>query len=109
MKLVMIIISLLFTFSCLAQTDSLQRQINEQVWKPFIQSFNNRDDAGFSAVHSKNVVRVEQDNNRLYGWSEYFKPVPESTKARWAAWQRKIELRFLQRIAAGADAFEVGY
>ena len=87
----------------------LQKEINEQVWKPFITAFNNRDDDAFSAVHSKEVIRVSQDDNRIFGYNEYFKKIPESEKARWKDWERNIELRFLQRIASSDKAFEVGY
>jgi hypothetical protein len=45
-----------------AQTGSLQKEINDQVWKPFIKSFNDRDDDAFKAVHSKDVIRVMQDD-----------------------------------------------
>ena len=92
-----------------AQSDSIQRQINQQVWKPFIQSFNARDNEGFKAVHSKEVSRVLQDEKRILNAEEYFKPVPDSIKARWAAYKSNLELRFTQRIATGDRAFEVGY
>jgi ketosteroid isomerase-like protein len=110
MKKHLITVSLLLvSFLVFAQADSLQKQINEQVWKPFITSFNNRDDEAFSAVHSKDVTRVLQDNNQLMGYNEYFKKVPDSVKARWSVWTRNIELRFIQRLAANGRAFEVGY
>lgn len=92
-----------------AQKDSLQREINEQVWKPFIQSFNNNDDEGFKGVHSKDIIRVMQDNNAIIGYDEYFKVVPDSLKSKWSNWKKNIELRFTQRIAANGKAFDVGY
>lgn len=104
----------MFIFLCsynnsFAQSDSLQRQINEQVWKPFIKSFNAGDEDGFRAVHSKDVIRVSQDDNRIMGYDEYFREAPESEKAKWKAWEKNIELRFIQRIAADGKAFEVGF
>ena len=95
-----------FTFS---QPGGLQKEINDQVWKPFIQAFNNNDDDAFSAVHSKDVIRVMQDENRVIGYDEYFQKIPDSAKMKWANWKREIELRFLQRIASKDKAFEVGY
>ena len=100
---------LLFSIPALSQQDSFQKEINEQVWKPFIVAFNNNDDEAFSAVHSKDVIRVSQDDSRIFGYSEYFKKIPDSEKARWKDWRRNIELRFLQRIASNDKAFEVGY
>jgi ketosteroid isomerase-like protein len=100
---------LVFANPAFSQTGNFQKEINEQVWKPFIKAFNNNDDDAFSAVHSKEVIRVTQDENQIIGYSEYFKKVPDSVKAKWKDWKRNIELRFLQRIASVDKAFEVGY
>ncbi|GHM99736.1 hypothetical protein WSM22_12260 [Cytophagales bacterium WSM2-2] len=106
---VLIAAVLLITGDVAAQSDSLQRQINAQVWKPFVKSFNSRDDDGFQAVHSKDVFRVLQDDNWIQGYDEYFKKVPDSIKARRGKWSRNIQLRFIQRIANNGKGFEVGY
>lgn len=92
-----------------SQTANFQKEINEQVWKPFIEAFNNDDDEAFKAVHSKDVTRVIQDDGRLLEYDEYFKKVPDSVKAKWANWKKNIELRFIQRIASKDRAFEVGH
>src|SRR5690348_13967241 len=99
------LISLFSAVAAHAQSDSLQRQINQRVWKPFIRSFNNRDDEGIAKVHSKDVIRVLQDDNRIQGFDEYFRKVPDSIQARWQKWKRNIELRFTQRIASNGKAF----
>lgn len=96
-----------FSFS---QIDSLQKQINEQVWKPFIQSFNSIDTDGFMAVHSKDVSRVIQDSKLVYGYDRYYqehKAGDERTKQ--SNRKRSLELRFIQRIAGNDKAFEIGY
>ena len=97
------------SFTSFTQTDSLQKQINEQVWKPFIASFNNNDKGTFRSVHSKDVIRVIQDDNTILGYDEYFRDTPDSLKQKWAEWSRSIELRFTQRIANNGNAFETGY
>ncbi|MGC4023392.1 MAG: hypothetical protein QM734_16305 [Cyclobacteriaceae bacterium] len=102
------LILIVVTTNSLAQADSLQRQINEQVWKPFIKSFDN-DNERFKSVHSKEVIRVIQDANQIQGFNQYFKKIPDSIKVRWADWKQTIELRFIQRIADSGKAFEVGY
>ncbi|MGE0589603.1 MAG: DUF4440 domain-containing protein [Cyclobacteriaceae bacterium] len=105
-------------FSCLlllsacvgfGQTRSSQKEINEQVWEPFINAYNNRDNEALSKVHSKDMIRVVQDDGRIYGYDIYFKPDPDSLRVKWAVWKRTIELRFVQRIASDTEAFEVGY
>jgi len=104
-----IVLMLLAQVAVFSQTDSLQRQINEQVWKPFIESFNKSDDETFSSVHSKEIIRVMQDDKQIIGFDQYFKKIPDSVKGKWASWKKNIELRFIQRIAGFDKAFEVGY
>jgi ketosteroid isomerase-like protein len=104
-----IVMQLLIHNLAFSQTDSLQKEINEQVWKPFIKAFNSGDNEAFSAVHSKDVIRVIQDNNQVMGYDQYFQKIPDSIKTKWDDWKKNIELRFLQRFASKDKAFEVGY
>ena len=110
MKKVPITILILFSVVMLfAQNSKSTKEINEQVWLPFIKAFGNGDDELFKSVHSKDVIRVMQDNNEIIGHNKYFKKVPDSIKAKWEDWKKSIELRFIQRIASDDNAFEVGY
>ena len=94
----------------LAQSDSLQRQINQQVWKPFIQSFINYDTDGFMAVHSKQMSRVIQDSRIIYGYDRYAEQQRRGDEnARKQNQKRDIELRFTERMASNGRAFEIGY
>jgi len=108
-KLSWIAMFLLFCNLAFSQMDSSQKEINEQVWKPFIKAFNNNDDEAFRAIHSKDVIRVIQDNNQIMGYDQYFQKIPDSIKTKWRNWKKNIELRFLQRIASKGKAFEVGF
>ena len=92
-----------------AQINLIQKEINDQVWKPFVKTFNDRDDKGFESLHSKDVIRVNQDDKQIAGYEQYFKKVPDSVKEKWGKWSRQIELLFTQRIAGNDKAFEVGY
>ena len=85
------------------------KKIDDEVWKPFIKAYNTRNQEDLKKVHSKDFIRVVQDNNQIFGYETYFAPKPDSIKAKRAAWQRDIELRFTQRIASENEAFDVGY
>lgn len=90
-------------------SENFQKEINEQVWKPFIQYFNANDQEHLAQVHSKDMARVLQDDNRILGAAEYFKEPSEAQKKRLANQKVSLELRFTQRIANANKAFEVGY
>jgi ketosteroid isomerase-like protein len=92
-----------------AQDNKFTKEINEQVWLPFVKGFSNGDDELFKSVHSKEIVRVSQDDKQIIGYDKYFQKVPDSIKAKWSHWNKNIELRFIQRIASEDKAFEVGY
>ena len=110
MKKIIVITFILFPgFFVFAQDNTITREINEQVWTTFIRSFGSSDEDLFRSVHSKDVVRVIQDDGEIFGYDQYFRKIPDSLKAKWANWKKSIELRFTQRISGEDKAFEVGY
>ena len=109
-RIIVFILILAFHSSAKAQADSLQKQINEQVWRPFVESFGSLDVKGFMAVHSKEMTRVIQDANLIYGYERYFQETERGNEAAKKSNRKQtLELRFIQRIAAADKAFEVGY
>ena len=101
---------LLFGHVSVAQSDSLQQQINTQVWKPFIKSYNQLDADGFMSVHSKDLTRVIRDDNKIYGYAQYFTSMTKGNEySKQNKHTRAIELRFMQRIADNDKAYETGY
>jgi plasmid rolling circle replication initiator protein Rep len=112
-SIIITIAALLYSLSAGAQADSLQKKINEQVWKPFIKSFNEHNTEGFMAVHSKDMTRVLQDSKTIYGYETYYRNMKNgeelSKKNERTKESRKIELRFTQRIAGNDRALDIGY
>jgi hypothetical protein len=103
-------------FQAFAQTDSLKwvKEINEQVWKPFVTSFTSGNNEGFKALHSKRITRVIVDDNVIKDFDKYFppaqnKPNPTAIGSTNNNTQRLFELRFDKRIANGNKAWETGY
>jgi ketosteroid isomerase-like protein len=108
----LIIFSFLFlcTLTVIAQPGNAQKEINEQVWKPFIKSFSELDTDKFMSVHSKDMMRVTQDDKRLMSYEEYASSMRSGDNASKSAnRKRDIELRFTHRIASADKAFEIGY
>ena len=86
-----------------------QQEINNQVWKPFIKTFNERDTKGFMAVHSKDVVRSSRDSKTILNYEEYYKEQEQGDKrGLTSGTKRDLELRFTERIANNNQAIEVG-
>lgn len=110
MKKIIIIMQILFSgFLLFSQDSKITKEINDQVWTVFIRSFSNGDDELFKSVHSKDIVRVMQDDGQIQDYDLYFTKIPDSIKAKWGNWRKSIELRFTQRISSADNAFEVGY
>lgn len=91
-----------------------EKEINEQVWKPFTRAIMTQDVEQFISLHSKDLVRAERDAKRVQGYAQYKAGMEQS----WPKWkesnqksniQYTFELRFLERISNENQAFEVGY
>jgi ketosteroid isomerase-like protein len=103
-------IIIFFTCTLLQVTgQSIQMAINNQVWKPFISTYNNRDTDGFMAVHSKDVVRSPRDGKMVLNWNEYFEQQKRGDdQGKTSGNKRELGLRFTERIANDNQAMEVG-
>jgi ketosteroid isomerase-like protein len=86
-----------------------KQAVNDQVWKPFIQAFNDRDTKKFMELHSKDVVRSSRDSKNVLGWDEYYQQMERGNKSENASKsKRTLELRFTERIYGKDKAIEVG-
>lgn len=108
-KILGLLLLICCTLMLFAQNNKNTQEINDQVWLPFIKAFANGDDELFKSVHSKEVIRVMQDDGAILDYQQYFKKIPDSIKAKWSKWKKDIELRFTQRINSDDEAFEVGF
>ena len=102
-------LSCLLQSAASAQQNKFQKEIDDQVWKPFIEYFSNYRTKEFINLHDTDMVRVGIDRNRIYGVKKY-----ETIQARGDSGslankaRRSIEFKFYKRIASATDAFEIG-
>jgi ketosteroid isomerase-like protein len=107
MKLVTLFF-LLFSYPLAAQ--DYQKEINEQVWEPFIDSFNRYNTDNFLALHSRNLVRSPRDAKDILNWEQYFNNQKQGDeRSKQNGYKRTLELRFTERIANADRAIDVGY
>lgn len=100
---------LLFSVPTLAQeTGEAQREIDAQIWLPFIQTYNAFDGEAFNALHTKDVLRAGPWGIRL-GEEYYEANLKNSANAKAAGMERSIAFRFEHRVARENVAYEVGY
>ena len=65
-----------------SQDTKITKEINEQAWMTFIRSFRNGDAEQFKSVHSRDAVRVIQDDGQIFSYDQYFKKIPDSYGAK---------------------------
>lgn len=105
----LILLFIVLGISLVGYSQDAQKQINDQVWKPFITTFSNHDTKGFMAVHSHDLVRAPRDSKTVWNFEQYKKQNEEGDKrSTQQKTKRTIELRFLERMANESQAFEVG-
>ncbi|HEY3404313.1 MAG TPA: nuclear transport factor 2 family protein [Ohtaekwangia sp.] len=104
-----VILSALILFSIQSYSQDYEKEINDQVWKPFIQTFNTYDADGFLAVHSKDLVRSARDSKTIWSWIEYLQEQKKwDRQATERRSKRTLELRFTERIINPTKAIDVG-
>lgn len=107
MKKLLLFFLLCCVINVLAQDQ--REEINEQVWIPFIKTFNERDTKGFISLHSKDAVRSPRDSKMVWNRNEYFRQQEKGdTQGKKSGTDRQLELRFTERIANDDLAIEVG-
>jgi hypothetical protein len=98
---------LLISISLFAQT--AQKEINDQVWKPFIKSFTEGNTDTFMGVHSKDLVRSGRESKTVLNWEEYYNETKTGNAGRAKDKTRlEIELRFTERVNSANQAIDVG-
>jgi hypothetical protein len=105
-------LAILLFLQAQAQSDSIKwvKEINEQIWRPFVASLTSGNNEGFKALHSKRITRVLVDDNVIKDFDKYFPPAQKkSNSANNKNTQLLFELRFDKRIANGKKAWETGY
>ena len=110
-KYLLLPVIVLFFLHTGAQPDSLKwvKEINEQVWKPFIIHFISGNKEGFRSIHSKRITRVEIDRGMVLDHEKYFPPIDPNAPPVKRNSDRLFELRFDKRINNGTRAWESGY
>jgi hypothetical protein len=88
---------------------NVQKEINEQVWKPFIAGFQEGNTDVFMGVHSKDLVRSARESKKVLNWEEYYNETRSGNARRATDKSRvEIELRFTERINSAGQAIDVG-
>lgn len=110
MKTKMVFFFLFTALAVNAQPGIIQQEINAQVWKPFLESFNTYDGETFMSVHHPEALRVLEDDNRIQDFKTYAEnTITWSKRGKESGQKRELTLRFTRRIADENNAFEVGF
>ncbi len=85
-----------------------QKQIDEDVWIPFAQSYSDFDAEIFNSLHSEDITRI---NSKGILSPEVYKKKNTDwfTRAKAEGYRQSIILRFEKRLITDDRAFEVGY
>jgi ketosteroid isomerase-like protein len=86
-----------------------KQEINQQVWKPFIEAYNNFDTEKFMSVYSKNVIRVPVDQKMIFDFTEYKRNINrENQFNRNYKIKAALQIHFTNRIHSKDVAYETG-
>lgn len=85
-----------------------QKEINEQVWQPFMTAYKTLDADLYNSIHSPDVLRATRGGLRM---GEEYRNSNSARFARQKAQgdQQEISFSFEHRLSKGDTAYEVGY
>ncbi len=109
MKYLIITAALLLYNLTFSQTESSEKEINEDVWFNFMQAYQDLDASLFNQIHTEDVLRIPVDADMVLVGQEYKDQNLENFN-RWNAQKLKqrIEFSFLKRIQKDSWAYEIG-
>lgn len=94
---------------CSASAQSPQQEINQQIWKTFIKSYNSFDTDLFMSLYSKDVIRVPRDDKKIFSFAEYKKTINRDNQFnKNYNIKASLEIRFTERIHTATTAYETG-
>lgn len=105
-----LLFSLLLTGVAFGQNaDSvLLKELDAQIWRPFIQHYNAFDSENFNKLHTQDVLRGGPWGLRV--GETYFKDnIKWDKKSKEEGEKRQIAFRFEYRVTTDSIAYEVGY
>ena len=103
-----LLLALFSAFGLSAQSDSIRAEIDQQVWRPFVQAYDSYDAAAYNRLHTPDVLRGGRRG--LMVGEEYF----DSNRRGFTADQasgavRHLSLCFETRVQHTDVAYEIGY
>ena len=106
-KIIFLIALTLLCFNINAQQTKydFSKEIDEQLWKSFVKSYNARDGQNHVKIHTKDVLRIT--TNGIKQGKAYRDQILGTYKKGQT--KREIEFKFEHRIHAPDIAYEVGY
>lgn len=103
----LIILLLLISKISLAQ-ETIEKEVNQNLWKPWVEAWVNLDAKSFNALHTADVLRVS--GNRLRKGESYHEMNRQNfERMSQSPATRSIRFWFEQRVYNGNDGYEVGY
>ncbi|MEP1035315.1 nuclear transport factor 2 family protein [Ekhidna sp.] len=100
-----IILSIITLISTITFSQETQAEIDNQIWIPFTKAWESNDGAGYNAIHSDDVWRINP--GRLLVGDEYKKRNTDRMQGQIS--NSIIEFSFETRTSNGTNAYEVGY
>ncbi len=106
-RLTVLSLALLFTVHLSAQ-EAIEKQVNKQVWKPFVKSMAESDFKTYNDLHTDDVLRISERGIKI---GKEYKDSNKSSMEYTAgtAIKQNIEFWFEHRVYSGDVGYEVGY
>ena len=110
MKNTVCFLTFLFTITLATSQEQkkydFSKEINKELWEPFVEAYNERNAEDYLAVHTKDIVRITEGGIRQ---GLTYRSGIRKAFAQENLPKRKIAFKFEHRIHNKEIAYEVGY
>lgn len=101
---------LLLGLSLYAQWTEVEEEINQQVWRLFIEAYQDFDTKKFMSIHDKELIRVIRSGKKIRGYKSYHQSMTDSNnRGKQKQTKKSISFSFTERFNNGQLASEKGY
>lgn len=106
-----ILLLALCTVHCFCFSQDYQKEIDEQLWVPFLKASSEFDGEAFMSLQSRDLVRIALDPKLIENYDQYAEGIMPNFRRIKSEGKlsRTTEMRFLTRIASVDAAYETGY
>lgn len=107
-KLKLCIVLVILSINLVMAQEAVEKEVNQTLWKPFVESWSSFDAKTFNNLHTDDVLRASRGGLTI-GKAYKDRTTQSFARSLEGKGKRMIHFWFEQRVYSGDTGYEVGY